>query len=250
MRQPTAFPLDQLPQPAAHVVEAAFRAVVAGRSDGGWAGTWPAARAELRVAIDEAAALDAGTLPQAVAAVITAARRYTEGGDFATLAVAIDAAYGPPGFDPTRHRRAAVIQAWGIIEFTPPNQKPTRHVIGTVHSHPRIGGGEPYVSGPLAELDIAGRRAVTQRGRPIELIGDPLDDDEIRFEVLQAIVSAPARWGLPDRTDWRRMPIADENVIAAAAARQSRNVAASPGEADDQAFIDGISILNDRQGPA
>ena len=57
-----------------------------------------------------------------------------------------------------------------------------------------------------------------------------------------AIVAEPFRDGL------RLVPL-DAIEDVSTAREQSRNIAVAPGEADDQAFIDSVSILNDGQGP-
>ena len=225
MRQPLAFNIAMLPEKARHLIEAAFLETVQARCDTPDALSWLTAWGTLQRAVTEADKIMVADLPPPAATIITAARERVAAGDRrgVTMWAAVDAAYGPAIFDPTPHWRQAAndqvrIQSWGIIAFMPPGLEPTRHVVGTVHTHPRIKGGEPYVSSPLAELDVTRGRARTQRSQPIELVGDPLGDDELRFEVLHTIVSAPARWGLPQGTDWRRVPLADERIIAAAAA--------------------------------
>ena len=171
MREPIAFNIALLPEAARRLVEAAFFETVQARCDTPDALTWLAAWHTLQRAVVEADRIDVAELAPPAAAIVTAARERVATGDRrgVTMQAAVDAAYGPSIFDPIHHRRQpasdlARIQSWGVIEFEPPSRERTRHVIGTVHTHPRIAGGEPYVSGPLAELDGAAQRAAVGSG--------------------------------------------------------------------------------------
>lgn len=112
-----------------------------------------------------------------------------------------------------------VVTNWHIVELVE-HEQATRHVVGTFVEEGQFEGGigeagDPYISSPIVELNLASGIARSQSGREIRLgkrvtglasVGDLPRDQQM---ILQR---AERMWGLAADVEWRVVAAGAENT--------------------------------------